>query len=187
MSESLGDEPGTDHSSEGANVNQAVELPNLAARTAKATAEVTPLKNGRNGSAATAAGSGRGGAGHGGSGVKGKSAVGVADKARPAALPIRLLHDRILVLQDDEIGERRSTGGIVIPATAQVGKRLVWAKVVGVGPNVRSVEAESRVLFEPDDRFEIEIQGEVYLMLRERDIHAVATEGVVEGSTGLYL
>jgi chaperonin GroES len=173
-------------------VNQAVELPNLAARTAKATAEVTPLKNGRNGSAATAAGSGRGGAGHGGSGrggagVKSKSAVGVAGKARPAALPIRLLHDRILVLQDDEIGERRSTGGIVIPATAQVGKRLVWAKVVGVGPNVRSVEAESRVLFEPDDRFEIEIQGEVYLMLRERDIHAVATEGVVEGSTGLYL
>jgi chaperonin GroES len=182
MSESLGKEPGTDHSSEGANVNQTVELPNLAARTAKATAEVTPLKNGRVGSGATAGGSGRTGAG-----VKGKSAVGVAGKARAAALPIRLLHDRILVLQDDEIGERRSTGGIVIPATAQVGKRLVWAKVVGVGPNVRSVEAESRVLFEPDDRFEIEIQGEVYLMLRERDIHAVATEGVVEGSTGLYL
>jgi chaperonin GroES len=157
-------------------------LPNLAARTAKATAEVTPLKNGRVGSAATAGGSVRNGAG-----VKGKSAVGVTGKARAAALPIRLLHDRILVLQDDEIGERRSTGGIVIPATAQVGKRLVWAKVVGVGPNVRSVEAESRVLFEPDDRFEIEIQGEVYLMLRERDIHAVATEGVVEGSTGLYL
>jgi chaperonin GroES len=169
MSESLGEEPGA-------------ELPNLAARTAKATAEVTPLKSGRNGSAATAGGSARGGAGHGGAGVKGKSAVGVAGKARAAALPIRLLHDRILVLQDDEIGERRSTGGIVIPATAQVGKRLV-----GVGPNVRSVEAESRVLFEPDDRFEIEIQGEVYLMLRERDIHAVATEGVVEGSTGLYL
>jgi chaperonin GroES len=167
-------------------------LPNLAARTAKATAEVTPLKNGRVGSAATAGGSGRGGAEHGGAehggaGVKGMPAVGVAGKARSAALPIRLLHDRILVLQDDEIGERRSTGGIVIPATAQVGKRLVWAKVVGVGPNVRSVEAESRVLFEPDDRFEIEIQGEVYLMLRERDIHAVATEGVVEGSTGLYL
>jgi chaperonin GroES len=197
MSESLGDEPGTDHSSEGANVNQTVELPNLATRTAKATAEVTPFKNGRNGSAATAGGSGHGGsarsgaghggAGHGGAGVKGKSAVGVAGKARAAALPICLMHDRILVLQDDEIGERRSTGGIVIPATAQVGKRLVWAKVVGVGPNVRSVEAESRVLFEPDDRFEIEIQGEVYLMLRERDIHAVATEGVVEGSTGLYL
>jgi chaperonin GroES len=91
------------------------------------------------------------------------------------------------VRQDGDEGERRSTGGIVIPATAQVGKRLVWAKVVGVGPNVRSVEADSRVLFEPDDRFEVEIHGDVYLMLRERDIHAVATEGVAEGSTGLYL
>ena len=169
MNEHLGEEPGA-------------QLPNLAARTSKATAEVTPIKNGRVGSAARAGGSGRNGAG-----VKGKASVGAAGKARAAALPIRLLHDRILVLQDDEIGERRSTGGIVIPATAQVGKRLVWAKVVGVGPNVRSVEADSRVLFEPDDRFEIEIQGEVYLMLRERDIHAVATEGVVEGSTGLYL
>lgn len=102
-------------------------------------------------------------------------------------LPISLLHDRILVHQDGDEGERRSVGGIVIPATAQVGKRLAWAKVVGVGPNVRNVEAGSRVLFEPDDRFEIEIHGRLYLMLRERDIHAVATKGADEGSTGLYL
>jgi len=116
-----------------------------------------------------------------------KASLGGSAKSTRAALPIRLLHDRILVRQDGDEGERRSTGGIVIPATAQVGKRLVWAKVVGVGPNVRSVEADSRVLFEPDDRFEVEIHGDVYLMLRERDIHAVATEGVAEGSTGLYL
>ena len=157
------------------------ELPGLAAKSAKATAEVTPLKAGRSGPTV-------GVTGRNGSVAKSAKPVSrVPAKSSAAALPIRLLHDRILVLHDDEIGERRSTGGIVIPATAQVGKRLVWAKVVGVGPNVRSVEADSRVLFEPDDRFEIEIQGEVYLMLRERDIHAVATEGVVEGSTGLYL
>ena len=56
------------------------------------------------------------------------------------ALPIQLLHDRVLVKEDGPDGERRSTGGIVIPATAQVGKRLVWAEVVGVGPNVRTVQ-----------------------------------------------
>ena len=39
----------------------------------------------------------------------------------PAALPIRMLHDRVLVDPDDEAGERRSTGGIVIPATVQTG------------------------------------------------------------------
>ena len=37
-------------------------------------------------------------------------------------------------------GERRSGGGILIPATAAVGRRLAWAEVVAVGQNVRTVE-----------------------------------------------
>ncbi|MFL6069694.1 MAG: GroES family chaperonin [Actinomycetes bacterium] len=102
------------------------------------------------------------------------------------ALPIQLLHDRVLVKEDGPNGERRSTGGIVIPATAQVGKRLVWAEVVGVGPNVRTVESGDRVLFEPEDRGEVEVRGETLVLLRERDIHAVAAARV-ENSTGLYL
>jgi chaperonin GroES len=102
------------------------------------------------------------------------------------ALPIQLLHDRVLVKEEGPNGERRSTGGIVIPATAQVGKRLVWAEVVGVGPNVRTVESGDRVLFEPEDRGEVEVRGETLVLLRERDIHAVAAARV-ENSTGLYL
>lgn len=102
------------------------------------------------------------------------------------ALPIQLLHDRVLVKEDGPNGERRSTGGIVIPATAQVGKRLAWAEVVGVGPNVRTVESGDRVLFEPEDRGEVEVRGETLVLLRERDIHAVAAARV-ENSTGLYL
>ena len=82
--------------------------------------------------------------------------------------------------------QRRSTGGIVIPATAQVGKRLIWAQVVGVGPNVRTVQTGDRVLYEPEDRGEVELQGERLVLLRERDLHAVAAERV-EGGTGLYL
>jgi chaperonin GroES len=101
-------------------------------------------------------------------------------------LPIKMLNDRLLVRIPKEEGERRSSGGILIPATAQVAKRLVWAEVVGKGQNVRSVEIGDRVLFSPDDRYEVEVGGEDYLMLRERDIHAVAAERV-EGSTGLYL
>ncbi|HJL83529.1 MAG TPA: co-chaperone GroES, partial [Acidimicrobiales bacterium] len=34
-----------------------------------------------------------------------------------------MLNDRILVGIDGAEGERRSTGGILIPATAQMGKR----------------------------------------------------------------
>ena len=101
------------------------------------------------------------------------------------ALPVELLHDRVLVKEDPD-GERRSSGGIVIPATAQVGKRLIWAEVVGVGPNVRTVQPGDRVLFEPEDRGEVELHGERLVLLRERDLHAVAAERV-EGGTGLYL
>ncbi|MFV0430481.1 MAG: GroES family chaperonin [Arachnia sp.] len=98
-----------------------------------------------------------------------------------------MLHDRVLVDVDAAAGERRSGGGILIPATVQLGKRLTWAKVVASGPNVRSVEAEDRVLFDPEDRSEVELQGRTYVLLRERDIHAVAAERNEDAGTGLYL
>ena len=68
-----------------------------------------------------------------------------------------------------------------------IGKRLGWAQVVAAGSNVRSVKVGDRVLFDPDDRAEVEIRGHDYVLLRERDLHAVATEGRSDGQTGLYL
>lgn len=103
------------------------------------------------------------------------------------SLPIKLLHDRVLVREGGGDGERRSTGGILIPATAAVGKRLSWARVVGVGPHVKSVQVGDQVLFEPEDRSEVEIQGAEYVLLRERDVHAVAATRVSDEGTGLYL
>ena len=78
----------------------------------------------------------------------------------------------------DKDGERRSSGGILIPATAQISKRLVWAEVVALGQNVRSAEVGDRVLFSPDDRYEVEVGGDDYIMLRERDLHAVAASRI---------
>lgn len=101
-------------------------------------------------------------------------------------LPIKLLHDRVLVSEERD-GERQSSGGILIPATASVGKRLAWATVVAAGPNVRHMATGDRVLYEPEDRSLVEIQGSSYVMLRERDVHAVASEQVDHTETGLYL
>lgn len=103
------------------------------------------------------------------------------------SLPIRMLHDRVLVSTEGESGERRSGGGIVIPATVAIGKRLAWAKVVAVGANVRSVKEGDRVLFDPADKAEVEVRSKDYVLLRERDLHAVAAERLSEGHTGLYL
>ncbi|MGH8890702.1 MAG: GroES family chaperonin [Acidothermaceae bacterium] len=104
-----------------------------------------------------------------------------------SGLPIKLLHDRVLVKADGPGGERRSSGGIVIPATATVGRRLIWAEVVAVGQNVRTIEVGDRVLYDPEERAEIEIHGALYVLMRERDAHALASKRVDQSSTGLYL
>jgi chaperonin GroES len=114
--------------------------------------------------------------------------VGGATGATGDKAAIRMLHDRVLVAVDIEQGERRSSGGILIPATAAMGaRRLAWCRVVAVGPHVRSIEVDDRVLFDPEEKAEVEVAGELYVVLRERDVHAVAAERLGESHTGLYL
>jgi chaperonin GroES len=61
--------------------------------------------------------------------------------------------------------------------------------VVAVGAHVRQVQLHDRVLFDPEDRAEVELQGTAYVLLRERDIHAVAAERLDHDAVapGLYL
>ena len=108
-------------------------------------------------------------------------------KGANGGLPIHLLHDRVLVKLEGSAGERRSSAGIVIPATAAMGRRLAWATAVAVGPTVRSIEVGDRVLFDPDEKSEVELQGNDYVLMRERDVHAVAAARVDAEGTGLYL
>lgn len=97
-----------------------------------------------------------------------------------------MLHDRVMVRVEQESEERRSTAGIVIPATVKMANRLVWGQVCGAGANVRVVKVGDKVLFNPEDQYEVEVHGQVYLVLRERDLHAIATQQTDNG-TGLYL
>jgi chaperonin GroES len=110
----------------------------------------------------------------------------VPDSKPESKLEIQMLHDRVMVRLVNEDAERRSTGGILIPATAQVAKRLAWGEVYGVGNHVRTVQVGDRVLLNPDDQFEVEVRGCAYLVVRERDLQAVASERTEHG-TGLYL
>ena len=110
----------------------------------------------------------------------------MSDDVASGALPLRMLHDRRLVTSEEE-GERRAGGGILIPATVQLGRRLAWARVAAVGGGVRSVKPDDRVLYDPHDKAEVELSSRTYVLLRERDVHAVAAERLSDGHTGLYL
>ena len=113
-------------------------------------------------------------------------------KRKPAASrdgDIRLTGDRLVVAQPED-GERRSRSGLLIPATAATApKRLVWADVTLVGPDVRHVKKGDRVLFLPQVGLEVEISGSDFLLLRERDVQAVSShaDGDGEHHGGQYL
>ncbi len=107
--------------------------------------------------------------------------------AAPERLPLRMLHDRLLVLPEVDASERQSSAGLVIPATAVGPKRLAWAQVVATGENVRHVRRGDRVLFDPEERAEVELGGKSYVLLREKDVSAVSQPEESDGKTGLYL
>ncbi|MEX2550024.1 MAG: co-chaperone GroES [Nitriliruptoraceae bacterium] len=99
---------------------------------------------------------------------------------------VTILGDRVLVAPPGD-AERRTRAGIVIPATARsVDRKGIWGETIGVGPHVRQVSAGDEVLYLPEDAIEVDVQGDPYLIVRERDIHAVASRRT-DSSTGLYL
>lgn len=101
--------------------------------------------------------------------------------------PIRMQYDRVLVSLDAEAWERRSSGGIVIPAAAMAGRRLAWSKVAAIGANARTVEVWDWDLFDPEDNAEVEVLSEDLVVVRERDTHAVAADRVGDSQAGLCL
>lgn len=99
---------------------------------------------------------------------------------------VAVLGDRVLVAPPDD-AERRTKGGILIPATARsVDRKGIWGETLGVGPNVRQITTGDEILYLPEDAIEVDVQGESYLIVRERDVHAVASTQSDRG-TGLYL
>ena len=88
---------------------------------------------------------------------------------------VRLTGDR-LVVKLPENGERKSASGLLIPATAAPApKRLAWADVQLIGPDVRVAKQGDRVLFLPSSGLEVELDGQDLVLLRERDVQAVSS------------
>ncbi len=98
-----------------------------------------------------------------------------------------MLGDRVLLRPQEKEGERQTGGGLLIPATASLGKRLAWARVVAVGQHVRQVGLGDQVLFDPGEQSEVELDSERFLLARERDLHAVRAPADEQDRAGVYL
>ncbi|HUF59529.1 MAG TPA: co-chaperone GroES [Actinomycetota bacterium] len=88
---------------------------------------------------------------------------------------VRLTGDRLVVRLPGN-GERTSASGLLIPATAAPApRRLAWADVKLIGPDVRVAKQGDRVLFLPSSGLEVDLDGQDLVLLRERDVQAVSS------------
>ena len=104
------------------------------------------------------------------------------DKEREETMKFRPLHDRVVVRRIDP--DEKSSGGIIIPDTAQ--EKPQEGEIVSVGPGARGednelialdVKAGDRILFGKWSGTEVKIDGEELLIMEESDIM-----GVIESS-----
>jgi chaperonin GroES len=98
-------------------------------------------------------------------------------------MKFRPLHDRLLIRRVEQ--EAKTTGGIIIPDTAQ--EKPMEGEVIAVGPGARGedgkvheldVKAGDRVLFGKWSGTEIRLDGEELMIMKESDVM-----GIVEGAT----
>jgi chaperonin GroES len=105
------------------------------------------------------------------------------------AASIRPLHDRVLILRLDE--EVQAHGGIIIPDTAKEKPQQGEVVAVGLGklnpdgtrqhPDVREGD---RVLFGKHSGSDVILDGEEYLIMREKEIFGVFTPAAKSKSSG---
>ena len=97
-------------------------------------------------------------------------------------MKIRPLHDRVIVKRIEE--ERKSAGGIVIPATAA--EKPDQGEIVAVGKGKKDdngklipvdLKVGDRVLFGKYSGQTVKVKGDELLVMREEDIM-----GVIEGN-----
>ncbi len=93
-------------------------------------------------------------------------------------MPIRPLHDRLIVKRNDP--ELKTASGIVIPDSA--GEKPEQGEVLSVGPGKRndqgdfvalSVKAGDRILFGKYSGQTVKVDGQEVLVIREDDVLAV--------------
>lgn len=92
---------------------------------------------------------------------------------------IKPLADRVLIKEDTDSKEKKTSSGIIIPVTVNEDKAGKRGTVVAVGPGrveegktiAMSVKVGDTVLFQWGDK--IQVEGEDYYVVREAEILAV--------------
>jgi len=82
--------------------------------------------------------------------------------------PIKPLADRVVAVREE--AQTKTASGIYLPDSAK--EKPVVAKVVAVGPDVKAVKANDKIVYKEYSPTELKINGTEYLIVKEEDILA---------------
>lgn len=103
-------------------------------------------------------------------------------------MKFRPLHDRVVIRRVEQ--EAKTTGGIIIPDTAQ--EKPMEGDVVAVGPGARGddgkvhpldVKIGDRVLFGKWSGTEVRLDGEELMIMKESDVMGIVAGGTAAAQT----
>jgi chaperonin GroES len=103
-------------------------------------------------------------------------------------MKFRPLHDRVLIRRVEP--EAKTTGGIIIPDTAQ--EKPIEGEVIAAGPGARGddgkvhpldIKAGDRVLFGKWSGTEIRLDGEELMIMKESDVMGIVDGGAAAAKT----
>jgi len=84
------------------------------------------------------------------------------------SVPIKPLADRVVAVR--EKAKAQTASGIYLPETSK--QKPVQATVVAVGPEVKAVKVNDKIVYKEYATTELKVDAEEYLIINEEDILA---------------
>ena len=82
--------------------------------------------------------------------------------------PIKPLADRVVAVR--EVAATKTASGIYLPDNAK--EKPVLAIVKAVGPNVKGIKVDDKIVYKEYSTTELKIDGTEYLIIKEDDVLA---------------
>jgi chaperonin GroES len=82
--------------------------------------------------------------------------------------PIKPLADRVVAVR--QVAQSKTTAGLYLPDNAK--EKPVIAKVVAVGPDVKSLKVGQTIVYKEYSTTELKVENKEYIIVKEEDVLA---------------
>ena len=82
--------------------------------------------------------------------------------------PIKPLGDRVVAVK--EKAKEKTSSGLFLPESSK--EKPVFAKVISVGPDVKNIKEDDKIIYKEYSTTDLKIDGSDFLIVKEEDILA---------------